>query len=64
MIFDRDIVPALDGRWQEGYATSFPSGSVIESNEPLVIQEQRRMQLKVGSEDYGELVRESFKDVD
>ena len=64
MIFDRDIVPALNGRWQEGNATSLPCSAVMESNEPLVIQEQRWMQLKVGSEDYGELVRKSFKDID
>ena len=64
MIFERDIVPVADSRWQEGNATSLPSSSVVERNEPLVVQEQRRRELKVGSKDGNEFARKRLKDVD
>jgi hypothetical protein len=64
MIFERNMVPAVNSRRQERDAAALPSGPVNESNEPLMIHKQRRMQLKMGPKDSDEFARKGLKDVD
>jgi hypothetical protein len=58
------MVPAMNGRWQEWDATSFPSVAVTKGNKPFMVHKYSRMQLKMVSKDSDELARKTLKDVD
>jgi hypothetical protein len=58
------MVPAANSRRQERDTTALLGGSVTKSNEPLMIQKQRRMQLKMGPKHSDEFARKGFEDVD
>ena len=58
------MVPAANSRRQERDATALLGGSVTETNEPLMILKQRRMQMKMGPKHLDEFARKGLEDVD